>query len=203
MTATCCSTAVGKQQIEKVHSTVTHSNCRSRCRRFQFYLHSFSLDRISRRTCFTRYPHSMEKVRIIPTDRLCSKQAYRFQKVAVSSEVLSHIDVLTRHFIFVHAPTFSEAALEAVTCMAVPSSDPSSMPGTCLLGLGCSSPVDKFIILLFSQQTEPRHLLSMSTNFHVNRRKIKKIKITHYFHYNNNQPKIPLCLIKNHPPILL
>ena len=72
-------------------------------------LHSFSLDRISGRTCFTCYPHGMEKVRIIPSERLYSKQAYRFQKVAVSSEVLSHIDVLMRHFIFVHAPTFSES----------------------------------------------------------------------------------------------
>ena len=34
-------------------------------------------------------------------------------------------------------------------------------------------------------------------------KKNRKIKITHHCHYDKNQPKVPLCLIKNHPPIPL
>ena len=53
------------------------------------------------------------------------------------------------------------------------------------------------IILLFGQQTEPPRSLSTLIG------KKQKNKITHHCHYDKNQPKIPLCLIKNHPPMSL
>ena len=70
---------------------------------------------------------------------------------------------------------------------------------TCLPFQSHPLPRAKSIILLFGQQTESPHSLSRSTNFHINRRKNKKIKIAHHCHYDKNQPKIPLCLIKNYP----
>ena len=42
------------------------------------------------------------------------------------------------------------------------------------------------IILLFSQQTEPPLSLSRPKNFHINRKKTEKNKITHHYHYDKN-----------------
>jgi len=50
---------------------------------------------------------------------------------------------------------------------------------------------------------QPPGSISRSKNYHVNRRKIEKVKITHHYHYDKNYPKIPLCLIKNDPPMPL
>ena len=50
---------------------------------------------------------------------------------------------------------------------------------------------------------EPPCSISRSKNYHVNKRKIEKVKITHHYHYDKNYPKIPLCLIKNDPPMPL
>jgi len=54
-----------------------------------------------------------------------------------------------------------------------------------------ASTQESIILLLFGQQTEPPRSLSRPKNSHVNRRKIKKIKITHNYNYDEISLKYP------------